>query len=472
MVPVVVFNPLNWDRKIDLARVTVRFDKGKVTLPGIFDADGNELSSEVIENGQYDDGSIHMAEILCVVKDIPSIGYNTFYAGQTESKADSQSCKWQNNILENDFYKIEFCPFGIKSIVDKKRDIELISTDKFYCGEFFIGKDTGLYTEPDKLDLKSYFERMKDNPAKIEMVRNTPVRATILLSTRFADCDFREYVSLYKDIAKITIDTELNWPGTHQRQVRMAMPFDIANAQMAYEVPFGVVEIGKDEFPGPDFWQAKKDEPYVEWNPYHIDIFTNAHRTSREVQNFFDISGQEIGVFVNSTVVTHDYRDKSDNPADYPILQPVLLATKLCSGRKIWHEQKGVHKQSFDIRTHEPGWRNGYKKGWEFNNPPISVVPVTNLKANLPSKYSFMSIKPDNIIVSTMKKCEDDDSVVIRVFEQEGKDVKARLHFFKPIGNLLETNIIERQAQPLKEKPNSISLGHNEIKTLKFELKE
>ncbi|HBG25565.1 MAG: hypothetical protein A2Y10_05065 [Planctomycetes bacterium GWF2_41_51] len=469
--PVIVFNSLNWERQMDLAEITVRFVKDKVNTPAIFDGDGNRLRTELIESEKYDDGSVSKVTMLCVVKNIPSIGYTTLYAGQTDNKeSDDKAAVWHDNILENDFFRIELCSSGIKSIQDKERNIELIATDNFYGGEFFVGKDTGKYTEPDKLDLTSYFERMKDNPVTISLVRNTALRATVALETSFADSKFREYITLYKDINQIKIDVEVDWAGTRQRQVRMALPFNIKDAQMAYEVPFGVVEIGKNEFPNPEFWQAKKDEPIVEWNPYNTKIYANAHRTSREVQNFFDISGKDIGICINSTVVTHDYRDKTKNPVEYPILQPVLLATKICSGKQIWHEQKGIHNQSFRITTHNPGWKNGYKTGWEFNNPLVAVVPVTNKNALLPQEYSFVTVEPANVIMSTIKKCEDDNSIVMRMFEEEGVDSKVNIRFFRQIRNIGQTSLIERGRQTLDG--TEITLGHNEVKTLKFDFEK
>jgi hypothetical protein len=50
-------------------------------------------------------------------------------------------------------------------------------------------------------------------------------------------------------------------------------------------------------------------------------------------------------------------------------------------------------------------------------------------------------------VISTLKQCEDDDRIVVRYFDMEGKQSQAELRFFQPIESVQHTNIIEEEGQ-------------------------
>ena len=67
--------------------------------------------------------------------------------------------------------------------------------------------------------------------------------------------------------------------------------------------------------------------------------------------------------------------------------------------------------------------------------------------ADLPPTKSFASISADNLMITAIKKGEDDDSVVVRLVEMEGNDTDARLQIAIPIRSAAQTNLIEEEAQ-------------------------
>ena len=67
--PVVVFNPMSWERT-DLA--AVRLPEGDTNRYSIFDANGKEIPSQTVVKGLLE------REVLFVDPKIPSFGYRTF----------------------------------------------------------------------------------------------------------------------------------------------------------------------------------------------------------------------------------------------------------------------------------------------------------------------------------------------------------------------------------------------------------
>jgi alpha-mannosidase len=65
--------------------------------------------------------------------------------------------------------------------------------------------------------------------------------------------------------------------------------------------------------------------------------------------------------------------------------------------------------------------------------------------------YSFLGIEPKNVILSTLKPDEqnsnsDDQSLIVRIYEAEGKDVDdVRLTFYKQIRSASITDLLENE---------------------------
>ena len=197
-----------------------------------------------------------------------------------------------------------------------------------------------------------------------------------------------------------------------------------------------------------------------------------------------DVSNGKVGVTlaVGRTCV-NEYRDVTKGAADYPILQPVLLTTLHDFGPKEnpWWTQEGRHSYNYCLTSHEGGWQENWRFGWEFNNPLTAVVarvdedsdqPAGKTYGILSEEYSFCSVKPENIVISTIKKCEDDEGVIVRYFDIKGVETEAELSFFKTIKKAEATNIIEEEGKAVASEKDKCKLKSKpfSIDTVKLEI--
>jgi alpha-mannosidase len=92
------------------------------------------------------------------------------------------------------------------------------------------------------------------------------------------------------------------------------------------------------------------------------------------------------------------------------------------------------------------------------------------LGAFLPLEKSFITCPAKNVIISTLKKDEDNNAVILRCYEMEGKDTNAAIDFFAPIKLLEKTNLIEEEGKPLPmiNKQINLLIGHHAIETIKI----
>jgi alpha-mannosidase len=412
-------------------------------------------------------------KLLFIADDVPALGYKTWSLVDGESKpgkaptASAEGC-------ENTFYRVSLTPGGIRGIFDKGQNRELLDTTKFLGGEVFTmrtvaenytgGTDAGEFGAVPMPVMDASFDRVANYKSQWSLLENGPVRTVYGLEQPWKNTVVRQRAVVWHQIKRIDCEVDLKeFNGELWREFRMALPLALDKPTIAYEVPMAVLEIGKDELPttgglayeGLNYFEQCRDI------------------RPREMQNFVDASDTRGGLTLSSDVSVFDWKDPLAPNNAATILQPVLLASrKSCNGEGVWYPQAGDHSYRFAITSHEGGWREGRKPGIAANHELIAVVggkPAGN--PALPTEMSFFSASADNIIISTVKKSEDDNSVVARLYDIEGRDSNVTLKVFKKITKANHTNMIEDDGKPLAVTSGAVDLkvGHHAIETLKFE---
>jgi alpha-mannosidase len=75
-----------------------------------------------------------------------------------------------------------------------------------------------------------------------------------------------------------------------------------------------------------------------------------------------------------------------------------------------------------------------------------------------------------NVIVEAVKKAEDGNDIIVRLYEAEHKAAHARLHFGLRIRAASEVNLMEEEAKPLTIRSDGVTLEFRpfEIKTVRI----
>jgi alpha-mannosidase len=311
------------------------------------------------------------------------------------------------------------------------------------------------------------FDKGGNHQSKWTFVELGAVRDVLQTRYSFADCNVVERVIFYKHFRKIDFEIDIkNWAARHNRELRVAFPFAMQEGNIAYEVPMGILKVGQDEMKGsPGGWTA---EGTYSRNASEIH--------PREVQDFITAYNNNLGLTISSSVAVWDYIDPTAEPVDYPVLQPLILATrKSCHAEGNWYEQKGDHSYCFSLTSHKPDWKQAYRPGIESNHPLYAVVDIAkNTDAYLPAEKGFFGLSAENALISTIKKCEDDNSVVVRVYEIEGKDSDLRLEVPFKISSAKKTNIIEEDDASIQSSGQLLKtrIGKYAIETFKLNIEK
>jgi alpha-mannosidase len=465
-LPLVVFNSLSWP---------VTAPAAAAVPPGpkryrVVDPEGRERPFQRLPHGAS--GPNRGPTIEFMADDVPALGYKTFYLVPDEgSPAPPQvQAAAEPQVVENRFYRVRLVPGGVAGLFDKELGREVLDTGKFLGFEVFtmrsVGNGAGEFGRVQQPTMEGFDSLSRRKPAwHLVEAESGPVKTVFALEQVMADCTVRQKLILYGAIKRIDCEVSLlGFDGDPYREYRLAVPVAAAKGQVAYEIPFGVLEVGRGEAKGtggPAYGNLVYDEEMKDIRP-------------REVQNFLYAGDDSFGLTFSTSVAVNDYKDPTDNPVAYPVLQPILLASRRsCHSEGNWYLQEGDHHYRFSLTSHAAGWRNGYRAGIAADNPLIAVgnpgIP-SDPTDGLPESLSFLPFTASNLALATMKKAETDDAVIVRVYDIEGKDGETEIRLPVSVKEAVRTNIIEEPGAAIKPVKGRIVLpvGHHAVETVRL----
>lgn len=462
---IVVFNPLSKERT-DKVEISINvYGQDTLSYKVIDAVSRKEVASQLVKSHPAD-GTDETITLCFIAEKVPSLGYKTYVlqpyvAGLSEEGVPLRptnpslvTAQEGAGIYENRFYKIQFSPGGLKSIFDKELQTELLKTDKLLGGEIFqlrsVGNGAGEFSDVQPVEMEG-FEKVSQYTPWWNCTEYGPVRKTweLIQQTKFAT--IRETVTLYESLKQIDFKADiLGFSGERYREYRMAFPLNQSGSKVAYEVPMGVVEVGKDEIKGAAGFSYGTQDYFTECSKVH----------PREVQDWFNASKENTSVTISSSVAVFDWIDPTDSNNRKTVLQPILLASrKSCHSEGNYYLQPGNHHFEFSLTSSSGDWRNSANAGKQQNQPLRAlVIEVPQPRNGLPLSYSFAGTNADNILITTIKKSEDENSIIMRLVNMQGKKTETKIEWFGDINGVTKTNIIEEEDQPMTKVANDIGL--------------
>ena len=471
-VPFIVFNTLPYERtEATIAEIDVSSLKAKNI--SLFDSKNKKVDIEVLEQERDALGFITRVKLLFVASNLPPFGYEVYQIrGENKKDLPLREYSEDSHIIENEYLSVEVDPETglLTSIFDKVNNFEVLEQDGH---ELEIATDAGdLYNtfEPPKsikflqggtLILYKILNKqtLLRDFADVEVyITKSGVRQSIHIDgfVRWRDdvhVIWHTIVTLYKGIPRVDFEMDMDFNYPHSI-VRVHFPVNVNNDVFYSEIPGGVV-VRETNPKGEDTWVQK---PTGTW----------------PIQNWLDFANPEdtYGVsFINLGLPEHRIED---NDIQLTLLRSVDMVSWGDAGPKIYAPNAlmiGSHNFRYAIYPHKGSWKDAksHIMAYSHDISPIAIQ-AERKKGQLPQKYSFVKVTPSNIVVTAIKKTEDDNSLIIRLFETHGKETEMNIEFMTKIREAWVTNLLEEKEKQLvvKEKRISVVLKPFDITTLKI----
>lgn len=431
---VVVFNPVSWSRG-GVARVPWADELSDMA---VVDEGGSRLVTRIVdwECGRF---------LEIDVPSVPGLGYRAFSlvsASAANMPPASSECQGDcvtvnERCVENRFFKIEFNRLGqIVSIYDKESGREVISPGQA-ANVFQVFEDRPM--QFDAWDIDLYYQEKETTVGDLvewKVETSSPEQAVILLKWKLLDSTIEQRMVVRADSRRIDFPTKVDW-NEHSMLLKVAFPVDIRATKATYEIQFGNVE-------RPTHWNTSWDYAKFE---------SVGHKWA-------DLSEQDYGVSL-----------LNDCKYGYDIKNNVMRLTLIKSGVEPDPvADQGEHTFTYSIYPHAGDWFTGgtTKEAYELNFELVATI-VNGPAGDLPAQGAFANVNAVSTILDTIKKSEDDDSIVLRLYEYGNRRDAVEVEFPRAVREVHECNLMEKTIRKAKLSGDRLAFQTKpyEIKTFK-----
>jgi alpha-mannosidase len=395
LVPVAIFNPHAWDVKTCI-EIEISKPREEVVL---LDSDNQPVPFQFIRSHATAGGRTR----LCFMGSLPPMGYRLYRLVSGTQKNTAAPVEASQTVLNNGRYRLEFNPQtgAIHSLRDLQRNCELLiadgaipvvledPSDTWSHNVFtFTGQTAGVMTA-----------------RKIELIEHGPVKAVIRVTSEFGRSSMIQEFAMYNELDTIDVAVTIDWH-EQQKMLKLRFPLNIIQMKATWEIPYGHIERMANG----------EEEPGQNW----IDLSGVSRDCSRRVgisllndgKYSFDVNIRDMGMtLLRSPIYAHHMPLVPDPEQIYPYMD------------------QGIQKFNYTIFPHAGSWDEAgtVRRAAELNQRPVSVVTTIH-QGPLAHSASFVAVDDENVVVSVVKKAEDNDDLVVRCYETAGVKTTAHIH--------------------------------------------
>ncbi|HOP10750.1 MAG TPA: alpha-mannosidase [Oscillospiraceae bacterium] len=380
------------------------------------------------------DGEVQVDGKTGSVKGIPAHGWKV-----TEPDFDCK-VKLDGRTADNKYYKMIIDINGnISRLYDKKNKREVFKRSEV-GNEIQIFED--LPRQYDAWEISDYYKQKMYKPDEVLEIKQITdgCRAGFRIKKRILTSTIEQNIWLYSDNPRIDFETVMDWNEEHLL-VKAAFPIDVLADKATYEIQFGHLQ--------------RPTHENTSWDKARFEVC--AHKWA-------DIS--EVGYGVS---LLNDC--KYGYNAEGSTLKLTLLK---CATSPNPQADKGHHEFTYSLLPHVSNLRNtGTIKQAYLLNCPFEAVKLGKQKGKLAEDYSLASCDGKNVVIETVKKAEDGDGVIVRLYESFGKRCNTTVKFGFGVERVSLCDLLENEIRELTVRDGKVRLGISnfQIITLKVRAK-
>jgi alpha-mannosidase len=408
-VPVLVYNTLAWPRS-EVVPVTVQLPESSDSVC-LADTQNHCLPTDVV----HSDASTHTFDLLARVDDIPALGYTVLHAIPARAATpDNEQPPASNPTLS-------LTNQHISLTIDRKTGCITHLADgsgKEFLAPNTCGNQLQTYADNPKqydawnIDPGTLDGKMTpiDTLDSIKVIADGPLRKTIEIKRTWSKSHFTQDISLDAHSDFVRVDTTVDWHEDHVL-LKAAFPLAATSDKATYEIPYGSIE--RTTLRNNSWEKAQFEVPAMRWA---------------------DLGDTHQGVSI-----------LNDSKYGYDAAGNLLRLTLLRS--PTWPDpdaDRGTQHFTYEIYPHTGTWKQAQTvhRGWELNTP-LTATQVFAHTGSLSPTHSFVAVDNPNVILTAVKKAEDTNALIFRMYESTGTATDVHLHIPAGATYAIETNLME-----------------------------
>ncbi len=364
------------------------------------------------------------------VRDVPAFGWKNIVPEKKEC-----SVKTGGLTAENEFFRLELSENGaMTSLYDKRNARETVKKDSGGI-RYVLCEDRPFNHDAWNIERYAGYKTYEaEGKAEISTFSDGASKG-FTVKTVIGKAEITEKIRLYDETDRVDFNVHVLWNEDHYL-LRKVFPFDVKTDKLNCDIGMGYVErAGHDN----TSWDEAKFE-------------TVMHKWA-------DVSEPGFGVSVI-------------NDSKYGVgSRGGEIAVSILKAASYPNPESDRGEHTFGLSVYPHGGRftesRLFHHAYEFNNPLIAKECGDN-EGSLPGEFSLLGAR--GAIIDTVKKAEDSDDIIIRLYEPEGKRTKAKIDFGFDFKEAYFTDISENEEKKAEVISGTIEteLSPFEIVTLKI----
>jgi alpha-mannosidase len=411
--PVLVLNTLAWPRT-----ETVQFEI-QVSKPSVGLVIVDSKSQIVPATIDSTDSKTGRYSVTAHATDVPALGYTVFYALPTDAVSAPQPIPSKTKTTEKQFIfkneklqvTIDRTTGCITSLLSLPSNTESLAPNA--CGnQLQTFKDTPKQYDAWNID-PGTLDHMTPiaNVDSVALLTDGPLNTTVRVTRTWQSSHFVQDISLDAGADTVVIDNNIDWHETHVL-LKAAFPLAATAPKATYEIPFGSIE--RTTTRNNSWEKAKFEVPAMQWA---------------------DLGDEHQGLSI-----------LNDSKYGYDAEGNTLRITLLRS--PTWPDpdaDRGPQHFVYSLYPHAGTWKQALtvRRGYELNDP-LKAEQVFSHTGSLPAEHSWAAVENPNVTLTAIKKAEDSDALIFRMYEWAGTATEVKLHIPPGATSATETNMMEK----------------------------
>ena len=381
--PVVVFNPHSWP---GLAGVELEYG-GLTGEEVLLDDEDRRIPLQSVRSR----ASARGRNRLAFVADLPAMGYRVYRVAPQPSKGGEPPLRADESSAENERFRLSLDPETgfIAGLYDKERRVEV-----------FGGPAARPVVLADPSDTWSHgVVRFDDEVGsfsleRLALVEHGPVKAVLRVESRYGSSRLVQDFTVYAALDRIDVDVTVDWREQF-KALKLRFPVNLRLVRATCEIPYGSIEREVDgaEQPGQGWIDLSGLSPQT-GEPYGLSLLNDG-------KYGLDVKNEEIGLTVlRSPIYAHHDPFVPQPEESYSFID------------------QGIQRFTYALLPHEDGWEAAgtVRHAAELNQRPVALIESYH-EGPLPTRDSYLSVEPDNVILEALKRAEGSDDLILRCRE-------------------------------------------------------
>jgi alpha-mannosidase len=353
------------------------------------------------------------------IDSVPGCGSVVYPLAALASESDTEWFSFADGALETPLYRAEFAENGcLTSLLDKQAGREVAAPGQALNRLTVYRDNPGMY---DAWDILPNYKDRTDEYAvtqPLQLLESGALFVTFGIVYRIGESTWEQRIRFFRHDPQVLFEHHVDW---HERNrlVKAEFGVDVLARTASCDTGAGIIQ--RDTHRNTTWQQARFETCHHKWadlseSGYGVSLLNESKYGISFEKNTFGLS------LLRGTVRPDVYADEGEHRFAYALVP---------------HTGNGPVEAGI------------VQRAWAFNTPLHFYRGALALD-------SLISVDNSNLIIQSVKRAEDDDTIIVRLTEQTGSRGNATVKLNRPVLSATMTDLLE---DPAEDQPQTLADG-------------